>query len=60
MYLISRLRGLAAGGRRGRQRASTLADAVGDTVLHTVFLAALGGSYTAVDEGIALVLGKDR
>ncbi|KAG2452403.1 hypothetical protein HYH02_002646 [Chlamydomonas schloesseri] len=68
MYLISRLRGLAAargggGGRlRGqpvRQRASTLADAAGDTVLHTVFLAALGGGYTAVDEGIALVLGKE-
>ncbi|GLC40870.1 hypothetical protein PLESTB_000014000 [Pleodorina starrii] len=52
MYLLSRIRG------KGRQRVTTLADALRDTVLHTCFLAALGSSYTAVDEGIALVFGK--
>lgn len=54
VYLLSRIRGKA------RQRVATLADVLRDTVLHTCFLAALGSSYTAMDEGIALIFGKSR
>lgn len=55
MYLLGKLRG-----GKGRQRAISLADVVRDTVVHTAFFAALGSTYTAVDEGLALVLGKER
>ena len=31
-----------------------------DTIRYTLFLSALGGSYVAIDEGLALVGGKQR
>ncbi len=55
MYLLGKLRG-----GKGRQRAISLADVLRDTIVHTAFFAALGSTYTAVDEGLALVLGKER
>jgi hypothetical protein len=38
----------------------TAANAFGDTVRYTAFLAALAGIYIGVDEGIAAAVGKDR
>ncbi len=54
MHLLGRLRG------KSRQRAATLLDAVQDTASYVLFLAALGATYTGVDEAIALLGGKTR
>lgn len=59
VYFLGKLRGGKAA-RGGRARTISLHDAVADTCRFTAFFAALGGSYTAVDEGLALLLGKDR
>ena len=38
----------------------SLPEALNDTLRYTAFLAALGSSYVAVDEGLAVLLGKSR
>lgn len=46
---------------RGKKRRTvTLYEAAADTAVYTAFLACMGGVYTAVDEALALGLGKNR
>ncbi|KAF5834998.1 hypothetical protein DUNSADRAFT_8055 [Dunaliella salina] len=47
-------------GKARPKRGLTLPEAVNDTLCYTAFLAALGGSYVFVDEGLAILLGKSR
>lgn len=46
--------------KRGNKREISLSEALTDTARWTWFLSTLGLSYVAIDEGLAIFLGKNR